>query len=553
VDEQLDDFHTHRDTKRRRNNLLDKPERVHRLSDRTWQPTDSLDYNITLDLGAYGIYVLVGSLLGPQTLLRFRTIVTTHFNISVPDVRGKVGQRFDKIASFFEQAYEAESSAIGQGLVNKVRVEFPIDIIAGVAGSNYVGMASGFSLDMSYRTIPSTFIGVATHELGHVFQLSSPLQPPGWYVASWFGEPSATWLGNMAIQEMLSPRHALYDRGKHDNFYLDLLRGAPTKDALIENIQFVMFLMQRWYGRDVLKEFVRLWTSKGVGSILASRGYNVNESVVSTFSAVVGTNMAAYFRLAGLDVSDDRIGAGMQAVLTAIAGENQSQPPSLVLFTPQVNGSLVSVNGVTLPSTPGSMVVRISWDWGDGCSEESWFPASHTYDRSDNFTITVTSYQSDGQRTTREVGVVIAEGLTHEVSFDIDPRQALGPYILMYIDGVSYGAGDLPRSFYWAHGTTHSVRVEISPTMIQKDLFTNYVFEGWTVAGTIVSTSPSYSFAVTGPISLTAGWKTELNVVTTGAVAGVAILLIAAVVLLMSRRSRSAKANKPRTDSLTPS
>jgi hypothetical protein len=98
-----------------------------------------------------------------------------------------------------------------------------------------------------------------------------------------------------------------------------------------------------------------------------------------------------------------------------------------------------------------------------------------------------------------------------------------------------------------------SAMVSISPIQLEKDIFTNYVFEGWKVAGTIVSTSTSYSFTMIGPVSLTASWKTELNLVTTSAVAGVAILLIAAVVLLMSRRSKSSGSNKPRTDSLTPS
>jgi hypothetical protein len=280
----------------------------------TYQIDDPLDYHITLDIGECGTYILTGRLLSSQSLLKFRTISTKHFDIDVPDVGGKVAERFDKIASFFEVAYDAQSMIMGHGITNKIKVEFPINIIAGVGGSNYIGMATGFSLDHSYRTIPSTFIGVATHELGHVFQHSYPFQPPGWYVSPWFGEPAATWLGNKAIELILSPKHALYDRGRHDNFYLDLLRGSPTSSQLIENIQFLMFYLEKWYGHNILKEFVRLWAFQDAGSLLAQRGFNVNESIVSVFSALVGKNLASIFRQAGLDIQDTRINEGMTIV-----------------------------------------------------------------------------------------------------------------------------------------------------------------------------------------------------------------------------------------------
>ncbi|MEM3408995.1 MAG: DVUA0089 family protein [Nitrososphaerota archaeon] len=81
------------------------------------------------------------------------------------------------------------------------------------------------------------------------------------------------------------------------------------------------------------------------------------------------------------------------------------QPPQLTLFTPEVNGLTVRINGVTLPGTPGTTITRIHWDWGDGYSEDHWFPASHTYSRAGTYTITVTSYQSDGLSTTKSVTI----------------------------------------------------------------------------------------------------------------------------------------------------
>lgn len=81
-------------------------------------------------------------------------------------------------------------------------------------------------------------------------------------------------------------------------------------------------------------------------------------------------------------------------------------PPSLTLFDPEIDGLTVTINGVTLPGTEGEFITRIHWDWGDGCEEDHWFPATHTYDSYGNYTIIVTSYQSDGfLSTTAQVNI----------------------------------------------------------------------------------------------------------------------------------------------------
>lgn len=105
-----------------------------------------------------------------------------------------------------------------------------------------------------------------------------------------------------------------------------------------------------------------------------------------------------------------------------------------------------------------------------------------------------------------------------------------------FLVNMTSSYGEASGGGWYAPGT--SATVSITPVLLQKDFLTNYVFEGWVVAGTIVSTSASYSFAVIGPTSLTAGWKTELNLLTVGAVTGGVILLILAVAFFALRRSR---------------
>jgi hypothetical protein len=91
--------------------------------------------------------------------------------------------------------------------------------------------------------------------------------------------------------------------------------------------------------------------------------------------------------------------------MIVVDGKAQCQPPSLNLFTPEVDGLKVRVNGVTMPGCSDVKVTRVHWEWGDGQSGDYWFPASHTYGSGGTYTIEVTSYQSDGQSTTRSVTV----------------------------------------------------------------------------------------------------------------------------------------------------
>jgi len=102
--------------------------------------------------------------------------------------------------------------------------------------------------------------------------------------------------------------------------------------------------------------------------------------------------------------------------------------------------------------------------------------------------------------------------------------------------GQIYGMG-------W-YGFRDNATLSISPIQSNKDLFTNYVFEGWKAGDIIVSTSPSYSFTVTGPVSLAASWKTELNLTTVGAV-GAGILLIAGIAFFAFRRGKTSPVSRP--------
>ena len=70
-----------------------------------------------------------------------------------------------------------------------------------------------------------------------------------------------------------------------------------------------------------------------------------------------------------------------------------------------MDGLQVNINGVTIPGTRGTAISRINWDWGDGLSEDRWFPAFHTYKADGLYTVKVTSFQTNGLSTSKSLTV----------------------------------------------------------------------------------------------------------------------------------------------------
>lgn len=82
-------------------------------------------------------------------------------------------------------------------------------------------------------------------------------------------------------------------------------------------------------------------------------------------------------------------------------------PPTVTLYTPTTDGLSVSQNGITEPGSSNCTVTQINWAWGDGTTETSWFPASHTYADKGTYTITVTSVQNNSQTASASTNVTV--------------------------------------------------------------------------------------------------------------------------------------------------
>ena len=79
----------------------------------------------------------------------------------------------------------------------------------------------------------------------------------------------------------------------------------------------------------------------------------------------------------------------------------EAPPIQLTLFKPGGTDRTVIVNGVV------SAVEGLSWDWGDGTSNDSFFPAEHTYAAVGTYTITVAAFDALGRTATETVEVTL--------------------------------------------------------------------------------------------------------------------------------------------------
>lgn len=97
----------------------------------------------------------------------------------------------------------------------------------------------------------------------------------------------------------------------------------------------------------------------------------------------------------------DSVGVIEEQVIT-------NTPPTITLNSPTVNGNTATITGSAQATTPGATIDHIAWDWGDGsATENSQFPASHTYSASGTYTVTATATDSNSLTKSASTGVTI--------------------------------------------------------------------------------------------------------------------------------------------------
>ncbi len=399
--------------------------------DQTYSPTDSINYEIPLDLGVFGAYDLQGQLLSDATLLKYETIISDHFIMQAP--QGFTG-KFNQMIRLFEQAYEAEAQALQVNLTEKTTITFYINYIsAGFASTYTIGMGIGFSLDSSLNTIPSTFAGVAFHELGHVFQLSPPLN--NCYIESYFGEPFATLMGNEAIAKIFGHKLGLLDQGSHRDFFRYL--QAKTDINVGENVQFILFYLRACWGMDIHAQFVNLWSNQTASSPkqkLTKQGFNTDETIVVLYSSLAQRNLAQVFQAAGFNVSEERVAQGLKMLAPLpVANFEANQDVSWVRESIFFNASASYSSNGNLTS--------YKWDFGDGSTATLGVPTvSHTYTKEGVYTVVLNVTDSYGLSNTGSRNVTVT------FKTDLNKDRAVN---ILDISEVAKSFGSVPGDPNW--------------------------------------------------------------------------------------------------------
>ena len=108
-------------------------------------------------------------------------------------------------------------------------------------------------------------------------------------------------------------------------------------------------------------------------------------------------------------ILDSGTGASPSTPATTSPSTTSAPQPPELNFNAVTDGLYVMVNGGTRPVPPGTTITRIHFDWGDGDSEDNWFPAYHRYSQGGIYTVMVTSYQSNGLSTAKSITVTVNE------------------------------------------------------------------------------------------------------------------------------------------------
>ncbi|MEM3711991.1 MAG: right-handed parallel beta-helix repeat-containing protein [Thermoproteota archaeon] len=209
-----------------------------------------------------------------------------------------------------------------------------------------------------------------------------------------------------------------------------------------------------------------------------------------------------------LTVKDDE---GLEDSCEKVITVYNSPPIVNFTYSPKEPHSNENITFISNSIDPDGRIVSWMWLFGDGC-EGYGESITHAYAKEGNYTVSLIVRDDEGEINWLPLTIAVKPTILE---------------VKVYSErGVITGAGK------YVNGST--VSVSISPTAIPRDFFTNYVFEGWKVNGSIVSTSSNYSFAIREPVTLVASWRIELNIMNVSLI--VMLVLIAIIVVMWRKR-----------------
>lgn len=284
-------------------------------------------YEITLDMGPFGISRLAGSLFSADTLLRYETLTTEHFAISYP--KG-YGARYSEISELLEAGYRAMRESTGLDLVSPVTVTISIKADwAGVSifwGSGDDGLrtavGAGYPAEQAIRfplRVPSIAVRVLYHELGNLF-VGGTKRGHDDYETLNRGESFASALQTEAEGRVFGANFALYTQGFELRAVFNKIGEGERLSLGAGGIRLIHAYIIKRNTMDVYTKFIDLWSSHtNMKDLLLENGYNADEAMAVLLSCLSNENLAPLFQFAGLQIPAERIDAGYRLIASLIA------------------------------------------------------------------------------------------------------------------------------------------------------------------------------------------------------------------------------------------
>jgi DNA integrity scanning protein DisA with diadenylate cyclase activity len=94
------------------------------------------------------------------------------------------------------------------------------------------------------------------------------------------------------------------------------------------------------------------------------------------------------------------------------ATDTVNPPPLLIFDTPLIDNLTCTIYGIVDPGSANVTILSILWDWGDSqMIQYHAFPNSHVYRNPGIYTLSITSWQSDGQKVTGTTKISVGQPL----------------------------------------------------------------------------------------------------------------------------------------------
>ena len=272
-----------------------------------FDPSENPQYGITYDFGPYGTRTFEGGLYDSESL---KMIIEETDRLIAQSPAIDYGSRFNQV-EYYEKLFQSMEELMG------VPTDYKIGVISNIMHAGFEDeILHGFKLELPLEIhYPPTWpLGddFIAHEMGH----GRTLKPPANY--GLWGESYATLLGYKARARLFEDER-LFDflMGSHDLF-LRYQHGDPvlTWYDQIETMQFITYYIDKNYGWDPHRSMILEWENAFVPirNLLSLNGFSEIEQMATIYSYLVQKNLGWLFNLAGFDVEQDKVDAGLNLI-----------------------------------------------------------------------------------------------------------------------------------------------------------------------------------------------------------------------------------------------